>query len=355
MTPAVSIKSESARVHALGASDPFVRRIRASWRKLTGGRRVRDADRRTLVACSGGADSAALALALAGVGHGAVVVGHVVHDMRCGDGPGEDRDAVARLAESLGLAFVEARVDISALPGNAEENARRARYDALVVMARNAGAAFVATGHHADDQLETLLMRLARGTGVDGLAGIHEKRSLGSVTVVRPALAMTRDACEDACGRAGWAWCKDETNTDESRFRAAVRARITPELRAMAPGMPERIARTCRQMREASELLDSLAARLIVSASDTSDGLSWRRERLRAEPSVVVGRALRRALTERGVGADTVPGSRIDAILSAISEDPSGERVFRFKGAVVTVSGASVSVRDWQVEDRLDD
>ncbi|MEQ8770442.1 MAG: tRNA lysidine(34) synthetase TilS [Phycisphaerales bacterium] len=329
---------------ALDAKDPFARAVRASWRKLTGGRRVRDADRRTVAACSGGADSSALALALAGVGHDAVVIAHIVHDMRPEADAMADRDAVAALAESLGLPFREARVTATNTPGNIEAVAREQRLVALGQIARDAAAPFVATGHHADDQLETVLMRLARGTGPAGLAGIHPSRSIDGATLIRPQLDQPRGACEDACRRAGWGWRNDATNSDERRFRAAIRARVTPELRSLAPGIEQRIGRTCRLLESAAEVIAQRARELAAATQRTDERVQWDRDRLSREPSVVVGELLRQELARRGVSADDATGGRLDAILDSIADPMDTSNTFGFDGVRVIVRGTAVEI-----------
>ncbi|VAX42586.1 tRNA(Ile)-lysidine synthetase, partial [hydrothermal vent metagenome] len=174
--------------------DRMTRGVVARWRALTGGQPADDHDRRTLVACSGGADSVALVLMLAaGGGVGSeIVVGHVLHDLRSADETAADRDLVAGLAARLGLRFVEAPVTVRDQPGNAEGNAREARYHQLERLAWETGCPFVATAHHANDQVETMLMAMLRGAGVGGMAGMEPRRGLGErgIALVRPMLEI---------------------------------------------------------------------------------------------------------------------------------------------------------------------
>ncbi len=215
--------------------DAAARAVLRRWRELTGGSGTRDPDRRTLVACSGGADSTALVLALA---DSQPLVGHVVHDLRDRAETSAERDRVASLAAGLGLGFIETAVAVRALPGNAEANARRARYRALEALASRAGCPFVATAHHAGDQLETMLMAMLRGAGIGGLAGMPASRALGrrGVLLVRPMLGIGRADAERLCTLAGVGWATDPTNADISRFRAALRHGPLRALEAMRPG-----------------------------------------------------------------------------------------------------------------------
>jgi len=305
------------------------------------------------VACSGGADSSALLLALAGVGHDAVVVAHVVHDLRPERDALGDRDAAARLAAGLGLPFRDARVRVRDRSGNEESVAREQRLGALGRIAGEVGASYIATGHQADDQLETVLMRLARGAGPAGLVGIRERRPIGGVVLVRPLLDQTRASCEDACRRAGWAWRTDATNADERRFRAAIRARVTPELRALAPGIERRIGRTCRLLGESASIVDGRARELACLAETIEGGLRWDRGRLAREPGVVIGALIRGTLVRRGVGADDVTGVRVEPVIDSIADPMDTEKSFVFDGQRVAVRGGTVEILD-HAEERSD-
>src|SRR5262245_14043976 len=126
--------------------DPAIRRIIRAWRELTGGKDVRDAKRRTLIACSGGADSRALALALAAASNN-LIVGHVVHDVRPESESLTDRDAARDVAHFTGLDFRDRSIQVRSLAGNTEANARRLRYAALLDLAREHACIAVATAH----------------------------------------------------------------------------------------------------------------------------------------------------------------------------------------------------------------
>lgn len=256
-----------ARIVKPTRRDPVVRAIVASWRSLTGGSATRDDGRRTLVACSGGADSSALLLALAAVSSGPEVC-HVIHDMRPEHDARGDAERTRDLCDALGVAYHERSVSIATAGGNAEASARTLRYGALEAVARERGLRYIATGHHADDQLETLLMRMLRGAGVRGMAGISDRRAMGDgVTLVRPMLGVSHQDARALCANAGWEWNEDATNRDEDRLRAALRARVLPALREIEPAAGPRAARTAASLASADAAITRWADDVLGSTA----------------------------------------------------------------------------------------
>jgi tRNA(Ile)-lysidine synthase len=221
-----------------------------------------------LVACSGGADSLALAAATAFVAPrlgrraGLITVDHALQ-------PGSDRRAadVAAWAVGAGFAPVEAvRVDVTGRPGGPEAAARQARYQALADAARRHGAAALLTGHTRDDQAETVLLALARGAGPRGLAGMPARRDLAGVPLLRPLLDISREQTRKACAALGLTPWEDPHNTDPSYARARVRAEALPALvRALGPGVVENLARTARLMAADTAALDALATAALAA------------------------------------------------------------------------------------------
>lgn len=333
------------------AKDPgaarTVRAIVASWRALTGGNAARDQDRRTLVACSGGADSSALVLALASASR-EVVVAHVVHDLRDEASVLGDRDATRRLADLAGAAFVEARVAVRSLAGNAEGNARRARYEALSRLARERGCAFVATGHQADDQAELVLMRLMRGAGPDGLGGMRSRRRLGGVALVRPMLGTTRVEGEAVCRSCGVEWREDATNRDVSRLRAYVRHEVMPRLVVRAPEFSRRagdaaglIAGAARVVRERAEAV------LEFNAMRADGGLVLGRGDCRKETLVVVGEVVRLAheAVAGRAGVSRLSRRAVERVARALGDGEGRPRTFTLGGVTIEVRSREVVVR----------
>ena len=265
-----------------------MRAVVAAWRGLTGGSAVRDSGRRTLVACSGGADSSALLLALSAVSPRPEVC-HVIHDMRRETAARQDADRTRDLCRSIGVEFHETRVSVKDSEGNTEAVARSARYTALTDIARSRGLRYVATGHHADDQLETLLMRLLRGAGVRGMAGIRPSRQLADgVELVRPMLGVTHDDAVGVCEQAGWKWNEDATNADCSRLRSALREGVLPELRKIEPEAARRVSRTCASMSSADAALEAWAGAVLADAISDSGVVKIETEKLVVLPDSVL-------------------------------------------------------------------
>lgn len=237
---------------------PLVRHVAAGLRRRCG---VSQGDA-LVVAVSGGADSVALLRALHLLADRRtwslkLIVGHVQHHLR--EQAEDDARFVAALAGTLGLAFARRDVHPHHHGGNLEATARRQRYAALVQIAREHGAGFIATAHHADDQLETLLMRLVRGTTVRGLSGIAWRRAAGpepeaaGISVIRPMLAATHAQAVALLEHLHQTWREDATNVDPSRLRARLRAQVTPRLRALHP----HVARHAVQLADAARAVSS--------------------------------------------------------------------------------------------------
>lgn len=320
-------------------SDPVVRRIVAGWRRLTGGSATRDTGRPTLVACSGGADSSALLLALATVSPPPAAA-HVLHDMRPRAEAEADRDATARLCEQLGVEFHEGRARVAGLPGNAEANARGARESALAQIAGRTGRAFVATGHHADDQLETVLMRLMRGSGVRGLGGIHPRRRLAEgIVLVRPMLGVTRAEAHGLCARCGWAWAEDRTNADVSRLRAAIRERVIPAMLEIEPGAARRASRLAQVQRDAHRAISAMAGEHEARAEIMTGQSRFDRSELRRLPGAVVAELICRQHHSKAGGyrRDRFGHRELSACVRAILAGSGELREFEFGGMRVRV------------------
>ena len=305
---------------------PPVRAIVRSWRRLTGGGAP------TLVACSGGADSCALALALWSA-KAPITIGHVVHDLRPESEAHEDRDIARDLADRLDIPFIESAVRIAGA-GNDEGAARSARYEALASMAKEAGCSFVVSAHHAGDQLESMLMAIARGAGLEGMSGVASSRPLeDSVTLVRPMLSTLRSDAEEICNVAGVTWAHDATNDDTDRFRSAVRHGPARQLLELRPGASLGAARAGDLLRDAALLVRDRTDE-VFGASD-----AWERAELRDERAVVLGAGLRSAAIRLsgGGGADALTRRVVDPVVRAIKDDSTEPRHFNWSGGIQVI------------------
>ncbi len=191
-----------------------------------------------VAAVSGGADSVALLRLLAGLRDQAprqIVVAHFDHRLRAESG--DDARFVADLARRSELPFEQGQADVAALAeeqgDGVEAAARKARYAFLERVADSHRANFIATGHTADDQAETVLHRILRGTGVAGLRGIHEIRSLfgrQDIYLVRPLLTIRHDEAIAMLREMGQPFCEDPSNLDPRFTRNRIRHQLLPLL-----------------------------------------------------------------------------------------------------------------------------
>jgi tRNA(Ile)-lysidine synthase len=209
-----------------------------------------------VVGCSGGADSTAL-LALAADRGLAPVAVHVDHGLRAGSGT--EHEVVAAHAAAIGVESVGVRVDVDP-GGNLEARARDARYAALDAAARAHGATAILVGHTADDQAETVLLALLRGSAAAGLAGMPVRRGGVIRPLVRPLLELRRADTEGLCAALGLAPLHDPSNDDPSYRRAWIRHEVLPFLadgagRDLVPVLTRQAA----VLRTETDYLDALA------------------------------------------------------------------------------------------------
>jgi tRNA(Ile)-lysidine synthase len=225
-------------------------------------------DALVLVACSGGADSMALAAATAfvaprlGLRAGLVTVDHGLQE-----GSSSRAAAVAAWAAAFEPVVVAA-VDVSGRTGGPEAAARNARYEALAEAATSSEAAAVLLGHTRDDQAETVLLALARGAGPRGMSGMPFRRGL----LLRPFLDVARADTRKACAALGLATWEDPHNSDPAYARARVRADLLPALvAALGPAVVDNLARTAAQLAADNAALDDLAAAAVTDVLVVAD------------------------------------------------------------------------------------
>jgi len=211
-----------------------------------------------LVAVSGGADSVAMLRAFAELGMPATV-GHVNHQLRGAESDG-DEAFVIELAAQLNLHCLTKRVVLPA--GNLENAARTIRYETLTEFAVQSQCQWIATAHTADDQAETILHRLIRGTGLTGLRGIAEVRGL----ITRPLLNVSRAEVLEYLQHLNQPFRTDSSNADLGFTRNRIRAELVPLLKTFNPQIVDVLGRVAEQAHEAVERLDSQADQLLAAA-----------------------------------------------------------------------------------------
>jgi tRNA(Ile)-lysidine synthase len=213
------------------------------------------------IAVSGGPDSLALLLLAAAARPGIVEAATIDHGLRAESG--EEAAMVASLCEKLGVLHRTMPADWSEPPAaNIQAEARAMRYRLLNEWAIERGLAALATAHHADDQAETLLMRLARGAGVGGLGGTRARRALSEqVELIRPLLGWRKAELEQLVADAGLTPVDDPSNRDPRHDRS----RIRQWLAASDWADPARLAVSAAAIRDADEALDWALAPLITS------------------------------------------------------------------------------------------
>jgi tRNA(Ile)-lysidine synthase len=264
-----------------------------------------------LVACSGGADSLALAAALgfvaprAGLRAGLVTVDHQLQP-----GSAHRAEKVASLAAGLGLAPAEVLTVTVGATGGPEAAAREARYTALAQAADGHQAAAVLLGHTRDDQAETVLLGLARGSGVRSLSGMAQVAG----RYRRPFLDLPRATTVAACRALDLTPWDDPHNDDPRYTRVRVRKRVLPLLEGeLGPGVAEALARTARMAREDADALDQWAesAYQNCALSDIEGSITLAVAELEKLPDAVRRRVLRRAAIAAGAPSGALSAAHV--------------------------------------------
>jgi tRNA(Ile)-lysidine synthase len=289
-----------------------------------------------LTAVSGGADSIALMhlLPRADVSCG---VAYFDHQTRQGESA-EDGRFVADVAANLGLPFYSGGADIAARAAATGESfemaARRARYAFLLDTARTHGCTAIATGHHADDQAETVFLRLLRGSSPAGLGGIPSRRDEGGIHIIRPLLGITRVEIRAWLVAENIPWREDATNAEIDALRNRVRHELLPILaRDFNPGIREALNRLATLQRMDSALLDRLAAAALDEVEDETGRIA------RAAFRTLDTALQFRCLTDRIRRAAAEPDfERVLRAAAFITDGPAGKQIDLGNGIALFLS-----------------
>jgi tRNA(Ile)-lysidine synthase len=287
----------------------LVERFRDDLDKLIGPTRIG-------IAVSGGPDSLALLLLAAAAREGLFEAATVDHGLR--PESAAEADMVAGLCERLGVPHTTLRIEWDIAPSSAiQEQARQLRYGALARWAYDRGLDGVATAHHLDDQAETFMMRLARGAGVRGLAGMRPLARVpaSDLPLLRPLLGWRRSELLQICEEAGVTPAHDPSNEDHQFERVRVR-------RALADAKwldPERLARSASNLAAADEALDWAADR------EWRDSVEENGNEVRYRPSHVPPELVRRIVTRavnilaREGSAEPLRGRELDRLIEKLT------------------------------------
>ncbi len=277
-----------------------------------------------LCALSGGADSMYLLCRLleGRERHGwTVYAAHFNHGLR--PAAQRDEDFVRDWCKRQGVPLAAGRADVPAFVRreglSVEEGARILRYRFLAETAEAEGLALTATGHHAGDNAETVLMNLIRGCGLNGLTGIPERRG----DIVRPMLNVTRREIGDYLKEHGVPHVEDESNADPAYTRNRVRLRLLPLLEELNPRAMEHICAAAARLREDEAELSRQAERISGQGLDIPEGLAVNVEPLREAPRPIALRACGQLLDKAGLSGESV--HREGMLALALGDDPSAQ------------------------------
>ncbi len=277
-----------------------------------------------LCALSGGADSMYLLCRLleGRERYGwTVYAAHFNHGLR--PAAQRDEDFVRDWCKRQGVPLATGRADVPAFVRreglSVEEGARILRYRFLAETAEAEGLALTATGHHAGDNAETVLMNLIRGCGLNGLTGIPERRG----DIVRPMLNVTRREIGDYLKEHGVPHVEDETNADPAYTRNRVRLRLLPLLEELNPRAAEHICAAAARLREDEAELSRQAERISGQGLDIPEGLAVNVEPLREAPRAIALRACGQLLDKAGLSGESV--HREGMLALALGDDPSAQ------------------------------
>ncbi len=307
---------------------------------------------RVLLAVSGGRDSVALLAAMVTLAeepgrHYALCVAHLDHQLR--DDSHQDAAFVEQLAREHSLPCVVARIDIAKQARerqlSIETAARQARYEFLADAAAQLGCPTIATAHHRDDQVETVLHRLLRGTHLRGLGGMPAKRRLQTgALLIRPLLDCSRDTIATYADQCSLTWRDDPTNTENAYTRNAIRNDLLPYLaERFNPNVEEAILRLAAAAGEGDAYLASQAGDVLDEAilACPQDGLALDCAALAASEPVLQRYALRLAVESLGAPLRKLTAGHLAALAEMLTPDgpaaldlPAGLRARRCDGVL---------------------
>ena len=283
---------------------------------------------RVLVGYSGGADSTCLIHLLKQLEID-IFAAHLHHGQRAE--ADKEQQLCQAFCEELGIPFVSGKADVPRLAKDmkisVEHAGREARYGFFQQAAFQTGCNLIATAHTLSDNVETVLLNLARGSGIAGLAGIPLRRD----NIIRPLMIFTREETRSYCEQLGFWFHDDPANEDLTFSRARVRHRILPELKAINPAVDDAIARLAKLAEEEDSFLDSMAAAALEKSELSPNGALHfltadveailDKETLSTLPAVLFKRSLRLVA---GVLGASLTAEQTEALVRGITNEEKG-------------------------------
>ena len=286
-----------------------------------------------LTALSGGRDSMALltALSLGAADRGwTVLAAHYDHGLR-GEESRRDRDFVSAWCSDHGIPLTIGEGDVADRAKETrrgiEETARSMRYDFLYATARAVGASVIATAHNAEDNVETVLLHLTRGAGLDGLTGIPPRRG----KLIRPLLASSRDEIDAFLSRQGIPWVEDSTNAQTVYARNRIRREILPVLKELNPNLTETLTANLARLRADRDWLNAQAQPVLDLAEKRPGRVTVPASALTELPPTVAVRVVKGLLAD--LDRWTISAVHLEQVLSLAKGEAPGAFV-RLPGGI---------------------
>ena len=289
----------------------IINKVIANFRKLVHSDQV-------IICCSGGADSMALLFCAQKVFENILVV-HALHDMRETNEALVDAEFVKEYCTKNNLDFEQVSINLRDLdnkPGS-EKEYREMRYFEISRCAKMFDFKFAATGHHADDQLETMIMKMCRGAGLRGLAGIFPSVCIENITYVRPLLDVSKESIYEICKNNDIPYIEDQTNLDESYTRNYIRANVIPHLKKIFPCCAEKSVEVGQNLFLSQKIIDRQLS-LLQEYEITPQQI--RIEALQISNEIIIYEWLRKAFlfVNSSFPLDSLNKTEIDKIVLAI-------------------------------------
>jgi tRNA(Ile)-lysidine synthase len=281
-----------------------------------------------MAAVSGGPDSMALLHMLRGMAEQMpmrIFAAHVNHRFR-GAEADEEEELVVHTAQEWGIPVRTAAIDVPAYIEetgmNAQVAAREKRYEFLHEAAASCGASHLLFGHHADDQAETVLMRLLRGTGIGGLAGIPYRRKERNLELIRPLLRITKGEILTYCERNGVPYAVDSSNLSRRYFRNAVRLDLLPLLESYNPRLKESLTRLADMASADDDYMEAETAALLSGVAVRSgEGFRFERRRFRSLHVALQRRMIKLILRYCSDPCHFLAFRQVEEMLEAMADD----------------------------------